>query len=116
VSDVFEALSSPTRRRILEILQTGERPAGELVASLPSLPQPAVSRHLKVLRQAGLVKMSPRGQQRIYALRPERLREVDLWISHYRAFWTDRLDMLERALDDETGAGRKSAKKGGRSP
>jgi DNA-binding transcriptional ArsR family regulator len=60
--DVFAALSSPTRRHIMELLAKGERPAGELVASFPSLPQPAVSRHLKVLRAAGLVKVSPRGQ------------------------------------------------------
>jgi DNA-binding transcriptional ArsR family regulator len=98
-SDVFAAVSNPTRRRMLDLLADGARPAGDLVAAFPALPQPAVSRHLKVLREAGLVVTAPRAQQRIYSLRPEGLREVDAWISHYRSFWLDRLESLSRHLD-----------------
>jgi len=79
--DVFTAVSNPTRRRILDLLTLRDRPAGELASAFPSLPQPAVSRHLKVLRLAGLVRGFPRAQQRVYSLRPNRLREVDEWVS-----------------------------------
>ena len=96
---VFAAVSNPTRRQILDMLRKGERPAGDLVEEFSSLPQPAVSRHLKVLREAGLVDVSPFAQQRIYSLRPERLRELDAWVSHYREFWPERLDSLARHLD-----------------
>lgn len=95
---VFAAVSNPSRRRILDLLKAGERPAGELVAAFPALPQPAVSRHLRVLREAGLVSVSPRAQQRVYSLRPARLREVDAWVSLYREFWSSRLDSLEEHL------------------
>lgn len=103
---VFAAVSNPTRRRILDMLSEGGRPAGDLVETFSSLPQPAVSRHLKVLREAGLVEVSPRAQQRVYSLRPERLRELDEWVSHYREFWPERLDSLESHLD-KTYAGRR---------
>jgi DNA-binding transcriptional ArsR family regulator len=95
---VFAAVSNPGRRRILDILKDGERPAGELAAALPSLPQPAISRHLRVLREAGLVSVSPRAQQRVYSLQPAKLREVDAWVSLYREFWSNRLDSLEDYL------------------
>lgn len=98
-NSVFAAISNPERRRILDILQGGERPAGELVAAFPSLPQPAISRHLKVLREAGLVAVSVFAQKRIYSLRAKKLREVDKWLSHYREFWTERLDSLEAHLE-----------------
>jgi len=101
--DVFAAVSNPTRRRMLDLLAGGARPAGDLVAAFPGLPQPAVSRHLKVLREAGLVTTSPKAQQRIYSLRPDRLREVDAWVSHYRSFWLGRLEALSRHLDRPTG-------------
>ncbi|MCI4324736.1 MAG: metalloregulator ArsR/SmtB family transcription factor [Thermoplasmata archaeon] len=97
--DVFAAVSNPTRRRILDLLRARDRPAGELVAAFPGLPQPAVSRHLKVLRLAGLVRVSPHAQQRIYSLRPTRLRELDAWVSLYREFWPARLDSLAEHLD-----------------
>ena len=93
-NEVFAAVSNPTRRRILDLLKNGEKPAGDLVESFPRLPQPAISRHLKILREAGLVDVSPRAQQRIYALKPTRLREVDSWIDLYREFWSGRLDSL----------------------
>jgi DNA-binding transcriptional ArsR family regulator len=97
--DVFSAISNPTRRRILDLLTRRDRPAGELVAAFPSLPQPAISRHLKILREAGLVRVSPRAQRRIYSLQPGNLRELDDWISHYRTFWNERLDSLSTHLD-----------------
>ncbi|MGA2665188.1 MAG: metalloregulator ArsR/SmtB family transcription factor [Nitrososphaerales archaeon] len=100
---VLSAVSNAERRRILDLLKAGERPAGELAAAFPGLPQPAVSRHLKVLREAGLVTVSPRAQRRIYALQPTGLREVDAWISLYREFWSGRLDSLEAHLDRAVG-------------
>src|SRR5438445_5085383 len=97
--DVFSAIAEPTRREMLAILARGERSAGELGDAFPHLTQPAVSRHLRVLREARLVEARARAQQRIYTLRPERLRELDQWISLYRPFWSERLDSLERHLD-----------------
>jgi DNA-binding transcriptional ArsR family regulator len=96
---VFAAVSNPERRQILDMLKSGEKPAGELVAAFPGLPQPAISRHLRVLREAGLVSVSHRAQQRIYSLEPGRLRELDSWVSLYRVFWSGRLDALEEHLD-----------------
>jgi DNA-binding transcriptional ArsR family regulator len=95
---VFAAVSNPVRRRILDLLRSRGRAAGELVAAFPTLPQPAISRHLKVLRHAGLVTVSPRAQQRIYALRSGGLREVDAWIAKYRVFWYGRLESLSTHL------------------
>lgn len=101
VNAVFAAVSNQTRREIMDLLKNGERQAGELVAAFPSLPQPAISRHLKILREAGLVSVSPRAQRRVYSLRPKELREVDNWVSLYREFWSDHLDTLENHLDSE---------------
>jgi DNA-binding transcriptional ArsR family regulator len=98
---VFAALSNPERRKILDLLRDGDRPAGELGSAFPGLPQPAVSRHLRVLREAGLVKVLPRAQQRVYSLEPSRLKEVDAWVSLYRGFWSGRLDSLETHLSRE---------------
>lgn len=78
---------------------THDRAAGEFEASLPSLTQPAVSRHLRVLRTAGLADVRARGQQRIYSLRPERLTEVDEWVAKYRLFRETKLDALTEHLD-----------------
>lgn len=83
---------------MLDLLADGERPAGELVAALPSLTQPAVSRHLRVLREVGLVDVRVDAQRRIYALRPERLTQLDDWLARYRRFWVDHLDALETHL------------------
>lgn len=96
--DVFEAVADPSRRALLDSLSDGERSAGELVATLPKLTQPAVSRHLRVLREVGLVDVRPEGQRRIYALRVDGLVEVDQWISRYRRYWARHLDALERHL------------------
>jgi DNA-binding transcriptional ArsR family regulator len=95
----YAALAEPHRRQILDLLRGGERPAGELVKSL-ELSQPGVSKHLKMLREAGLVVVRVEGKQRLYALRPEPLAEVDQWLEPYRAFWSKRLDTLERYLEE----------------
>ena len=96
---VYEVLAEPTRRRILDLLLEGERPVGELVELL-AVAQPNVSKHLRALSDAGLVRVRPDGQRRIYALRPEPLRELDAWLAPYRRAWADRLDALERHLDE----------------
>jgi DNA-binding transcriptional ArsR family regulator len=96
--DVFEAVADPSRRSVLELLADGEQPAGTLVATLPRLSQPAVSRHLRILRESGLVDVRPDGQRRIYALRPDGLSEIDRWIGRYRRFWSGHLDALELHL------------------
>jgi DNA-binding transcriptional ArsR family regulator len=93
----FELLAEPNRRRILDLLRDGERPVGELVDRL-SMSQPAVSKHLRVLRDSGLVDVRVDAQRRVYRLRPEALREVDAWIEPYRRLWDQRLDRLERHL------------------
>jgi DNA-binding transcriptional ArsR family regulator len=95
----FTALAEPHRRHILDVLRDGERPAGELLEHL-ELSQPGVSKHLKVLREAGLVAMRADGKRRLYALRTEPLIEVDLWLEPYRTFWSRRLDALERHLEE----------------
>ncbi|MDG6997788.1 MAG: winged helix-turn-helix transcriptional regulator [Nitrososphaerota archaeon] len=96
---VFAAVSNPTRREILDMLKSGDRQAGDLVAAFPKLPQPAISRHLKILREAGLVRVSPQAQKRVYSLQAKKLREVDNWVSLYRQFWSTRLDSLRMHLD-----------------
>lgn len=101
--DVFEAVAEPSRRTLLDALRTGERTAGELVATLPSLTQPTVSRHLKVLREVGLVEVRADAQRRVYALRADGLAEMDQWIDTYRHFWSDHLDALQRHLDTVHG-------------
>jgi DNA-binding transcriptional ArsR family regulator len=100
--DVFEAVAEPHRRVLLDLLAERERAAGELVASLPALTQPAVSRHLRILREVGLVEVRRDGQRRIYSLRADRLIEIDNWISRYRRYWHDHLDALEHHLADRT--------------
>jgi DNA-binding transcriptional ArsR family regulator len=94
----FTALAEPARRQILELLRERERPVGELVQRL-ELSQPGVSKHLRVLREAGLVRVRPEGQRRWYGLRAEPLAELDAWLAPYREFWGGTLDALERHLD-----------------
>ncbi|QFU85841.1 Transcriptional repressor SdpR [Amycolatopsis sp. YIM 10] len=91
-------LAEPRRREILDLLRTGERPVGDLVDRL-TLTQPTVSKHLKVLREAGLVEVRQDAQRRWYRLCPEPLAEVDAWLAPYRALWNARLDALERHLE-----------------
>ncbi|MGA2487838.1 MAG: metalloregulator ArsR/SmtB family transcription factor [Roseiarcus sp.] len=89
----FAAISDPTRRDILALLRNGEQPAGDLVEAL-NLPQPNVSKHLKYLREAGLVRMRVDGPRRLYSLDAAPLAEIDHWLESYRAFWSRKLDAL----------------------
>ena len=98
MSSTFEVLAEESRRRILDLLVERERPVGDLVGIL-SLSQPAVSKHLKVLRDVGLVEARTDAQRRIYRVRPEPLREVDDWLAPYRRQWTAHLNALERHLE-----------------
>ena len=99
MSIAFEVLAEPTRRRILDLLLDAERPVGELVEQL-AVSQPAVSKHLKVLRDAGFVEVRADAQRRLYRLRPEPLREAWDWLEPYRMLWESRLDALEAHLDE----------------
>lgn len=102
----FELLADPTRRHLLDELREGERCVGALVERLKKS-QPAVSKQLRVLREAGLVSVRVEAQRRIYRLDPEGLREVDEWLAPYRVFWEERLDAMERTLNSmEDGDGR----------
>ena len=93
----LDVLSEPQRRRILDILRDGERPVGELVERM-TLTQPAVSKHLRVLKEAGLVEVRPDAQRRLYRIRPEPLAELDAWLEPYRALWAESLDRLDAHL------------------
>jgi DNA-binding transcriptional ArsR family regulator len=95
--DALAALADPTRRRIVELLARGERSAGELVDEF-EVSGPAISQHLKALREAGLVRVRADAQRRIYALDPAGLAEVDAWLERVRSFWSPRLDALAREL------------------
>jgi DNA-binding transcriptional ArsR family regulator len=94
----FEAIAEPNRRRLLELLRGGERAAGDLVEAT-GLSQPGVSKHLKHLRDAGLVSVRADGQRRLYRLEPDELAELDAWIQPFRQFWSDRLDALDEHLE-----------------
>ncbi|MBM7772521.1 DNA-binding transcriptional ArsR family regulator [Actinokineospora baliensis] len=98
VATTFTVLAEPTRRRILDLLREQPRSVGELVAAL-GLTQPGTSKHLKVLREAGLVRVRRDAQRRWYELRPEPLAEIDTWLAPYRLLWSNSLDRLERHLD-----------------
>jgi DNA-binding transcriptional ArsR family regulator len=102
----FDVLGDPVRRRILELLADGERPSGgivEVVGREFGISQPAVSQHLRVLRDHGFATVRAEGQRRLYAVRAESLREVDAWLDRFRAFWDQRLD----ALDTEIARGKR---------
>jgi DNA-binding transcriptional ArsR family regulator len=98
VDDVFAILADPTRRRMLDVLRRGERSVSELVDEV-DIHQPGVSRHLRILHEAGLVSVRREAQRRIYSIRPEPLREVDEWLSHYRSLWDARFDKLAAHLE-----------------
>ena len=98
--DAFEAIAEPNRRRILDLLKDGERPAGDVVEAL-GLSQPGVSKHLKLLREAGLVRVRADGQRRLYSVEPREFAAVEAWLRPYVEFWRSRLDDLERHLESE---------------
>jgi DNA-binding transcriptional ArsR family regulator len=96
--DTFTVLAEPRRREILDVLRGGETSVGELVDHL-GMTQPAVSKHLRVLRDAGMVEVRPKGPQRLYRLDPAPLRELDEWLAPYRRHWSAALDRLDRHLE-----------------
>jgi DNA-binding transcriptional ArsR family regulator len=98
--DVFEAIAEPSRRKILALLQRSDLPAGAVVEAM-GMSQPGVSKHLKLLREAGLVSVRAQGQQRVYRLEAARLAELDAWLEPYKRFWRNRLDALEEHLKRE---------------
>jgi DNA-binding transcriptional ArsR family regulator len=95
---VFEIIAEPNRRAILSLLATSQQSVGEIERQL-RMPQPTVSKHLRVLREAGFVESTVDAQRRLYRLNPEPLREVDSWLAQFRRFWSAHLDALERYLD-----------------
>ncbi len=96
----FEAIAEPSRRKLLDLLRSGERPAGELVEAM-GLSQPGVSKHLKLLREAGLVSVRADGQRRLYRLEARELATLDTWLQPFRHFWSARLDALDEHLEKE---------------
>jgi DNA-binding transcriptional ArsR family regulator len=97
-TSAFETLADPTRRRIVEVLRRGEQPVNDIVDSV-DIHQSGVSRHLRILHQAGFVQVRPEGAQRLYSLRPEPFRELDAWLTQYRSLWEARLDKLGLELE-----------------
>lgn len=95
----FAALAEPNRFRIVELLRAGARPVNDIGERL-ELNQPQVSKHLRVLKEAGLVEVEARAQQRVYALSPAPLREIDGWLEKYRALWAERFERLDDVIDD----------------
>lgn len=96
--DVFQTLADPARRRLLELLASGEKQVNDLVAEL-EIHQSGVSRHLRILSEAGFVQVRPDGARRLYSLRPERFQELDQWLEAYRKLWEARLDRLGAELE-----------------
>ncbi|HYO93423.1 MAG TPA: metalloregulator ArsR/SmtB family transcription factor [Polyangiaceae bacterium] len=96
---MFAALAEPNRFRIVELLRSGARPVNDIGERL-QLNQPQVSKHLRVLKQAGLVAMQPRAQQRLYELRPEPLMELHTWLERYRRLWDARFEQLDELVDE----------------
>lgn len=100
-SPLYGAIADPTRREILDLLRCGERSAGDIADQFP-VSRPAISRHLRVLRNAGLVRERREAQSRIYRLDPRPLGELDRWLEHYRVFWTARLQQLKLHVESTT--------------
>ena len=98
MESVFEIIAEPNRRAILNMLVLSQQSVGEIERQL-RMPQPAVSKHLRVLRDAGFVEVTVDAQRRLYRLRPEPLQEIDAWLAPFRRFWSAHLDALERHLD-----------------
>ena len=99
VTTIFAVLAEPNRRRILDLLRSGRRSVNEIVDAL-GLSQPAVSKHLRVLKDAGLVEVHPDAQRRLYDLRSEPLIELDMWLATYRSLWEQNLDRLDEYLQE----------------
>jgi len=104
-ADAFNAVAEPRRREILDLLAGGERPVNDLVALL-GLAQPQVSKHLRVLREVGLVEARDHGRQRLYRLNGEPLRPIHDWVKHYERTWNERFDALDELMDELKGEDR----------
>ena len=111
MESVYEIIAEPNRRAILSLLGSSELSVGEIERQL-GMSQPAVSKHLRVLREAGIVESTVDAQRRLYRLKAERLREVDAWLAQFRRFWSAHVDALERYLDrmDESKPAQKKTK------
>jgi DNA-binding transcriptional ArsR family regulator len=110
VENVFEIIAEPNRRAILSLLASSQQSVGEIERQL-HMSQPTVSKHLRVLREAGFVESTVHAQRRLYRLRPEPLKELDAWLQPFRRFWSAHLDALERHLDRKEQSEKKSRKK-----
>lgn len=97
--DAFAALADPTRRRIVELLHEGELDAGDIAAEF-DISKPAISRHLRILRNAHVVKVRPVAQRRVYALERGGLDELSAWVDRYRSFWSERLERLQEIVEE----------------
>ena len=117
VESVFEVIAEPTRRAILGLLVSSQRSVGEIERQL-GMPQPAVSKHLRVLRDAGFVESTVDAQRRLYRLKPEPLQEVEAWLAPFRRFWSAHVDALERHLDrmDQSTPTKRKTRKRRRGP
>lgn len=100
MEQAFHAVADPTRRAVLDLLRAGSRPAGEIARAFP-VSRPAISRHLRQLRRAGLVQEHRRGRHRLYQLNAAPLREVDRWLQQYRVFWEQKLSALKAFVEEE---------------
>lgn len=109
VESVFEIIAEPNRRAILGLLVASEQSVGEIERQL-GMPQPTVSKHLRVLREAGFVESTVDAQRRLYRLKPERFEELEAWLAPFRRFWSVHLDALERHLDRIDQSPRKKRK------
>jgi DNA-binding transcriptional ArsR family regulator len=105
--DTFAAVADPTRRAMLDMIMERERSAGDIVSAFPRISQPAVSKHLRILRETGLVSVQVQAQQRIYSLQPKALAELEAWIAKYKGFWSENLDALERHLSKKERSNKK---------
>jgi DNA-binding transcriptional ArsR family regulator len=110
MESVFEIIAEPNRRAILSLLVSSQQSVGEIERRL-RMPQPAVSKHLRVLRDAGFVESRVDAQRRLYRLKPEPLQEVDAWLAPFRRFWSEHVDALERHLDSMEDAQKDQARR-----
>jgi DNA-binding transcriptional ArsR family regulator len=111
VESVFEIIAEPSRRAILSLLVSSQQSVGEIERQL-GMPQPTVSKHLRVLREAGFVESTVDAQRRLYRLKPEPFQEVDAWLAQFRRFWSAQVDALERHLDRMEPRKRKTRRRG----
>src|ERR1700681_3837963 len=117
MESVFEVIAEPNGRAILSLLVSSQQSVGEIERQL-GMPQPAVSKHLRVLREAGFVESTVDAQRRLYRLKPGPLQEIDAWLAQFRRFWSAHVDALERHLEriEESTATKKKTRKRGRGP